>query len=330
MKPLHLLPAGEAHPHRISSPLSEPGVVFIKTHATGSSTLTSIMHRFCDANGSTCFVYPRGVHAGSTLSAAQLRDWVAPDSIRIFANHAVYEPVSFAALFPTHKVVSLFRHPVARLASSLRHARTAKLEWWLSAALSGRPRALPWARACGPQGPLMSEHVPLQHLWRLDLVMLTEEYDRSLVLLRRLLGWSLADLLYLRLKESSGHQQALASRFERWLYGAVANTSEGSAANLMWQRCVLSDETRLYFWAQQRFREQLRVAAPGIEQEERRFAELQAELAAACSGTKAAARPHCARFFEDNLQWNARHGGGTTRAASGASTTETDRRSDHT
>ena len=57
---------------------------------------------------------------------------------------------------------------------------------------------------------------------------------------------------------------------------------------------------------------------------------LQAELAATCSGTKAAARPHCARFFEDNLQWNARHGGGTTRAASGASTTETDRRSDHT
>ncbi len=133
------------------------------------------------------------------------------------------------------------------------------------------------------------------------------------------MGWTLHDILYVRLKVGSDEVRHLTSELAQWLHGASVNRSY-AAVNYMWERCVVGNESTLYYWAEQRFRQQVHSEWAGLEEEEARFAEMLAELHAQCGATARRSRGghpgmnsssaddgDCARYAEDNLGWNDRH-----------------------
>eukprot|EP00971_Amphidinium_carterae_P150672 2987123-Amphidinium_carterae.1 len=52
----------------------------------------------------------------------------------------------------------------------------------------------------GPTSYPMAKQIKPEQVGELDLVMLTEKYDLSLMMLRRALRWSLFDMMYRRMK----------------------------------------------------------------------------------------------------------------------------------
>mmetsp|Transcript_26539 Transcript_26539/g.61957 ORF Transcript_26539/g.61957 Transcript_26539/m.61957 type:complete len:394 (-) Transcript_26539:43-1224(-) len=284
-----------------------PKVVFVKTHSTGSSTLTSILHRYCDIHNARCAVYPPDVAVGDTIRRPVLARLASEDAgqIDIWPYHATLEPDLFDQMMPGNIKVSLFREPISRVLSSFAHAPSPEKVMQFLAALQQNET---WQWDCGPSGERMSVQVPLEKFNKLDLVMLTEDYDRSLLLLRRKLGWSLADLLYLRLKDH-GKDRAMQSAVKE--LHTLMQKSAGDltvAANVFVEKCTRSDEAEVYSMAKQRFQQQWnelpeRHREQALKDLKRFEAGLDA-LSACCHDHPDDA--YCKVLSEDNIAWNAR------------------------
>ena len=100
----------------------------------------------------------------------------------------------------------------------------------------------------------MFEQLP--RLSELDLVLLTEDFDRSLVLLARKLKWPLQDLLYIRVRESKPDQskQELLDKVEAYLSRPLENMTENGKA--FTKKCILKDQ-EIYNEAKEMFQKQL-------------------------------------------------------------------------
>eukprot|EP00971_Amphidinium_carterae_P065099 1290259-Amphidinium_carterae.1 len=103
----------------------------------------------------------------------------------------------FEALIPGNFMISLFRDPFDRIMSSFRHGDAATVLATMESLKQNFKSS-----NCGAASYAMAKQLTPEQVEDLDLVMLTEEYDFSLMLLRRALGWSMFDMLYRRLKEN--------------------------------------------------------------------------------------------------------------------------------
>lgn len=113
---------------RVRSYAPNEGVVFLKTHKTGSSTVSSILwHSLCDdtlADARNCFLPPRD-HPGKTWDVRKSGDWEAlqRDSggrfpYSVWVHHAVYSPLLFEAVPSAERMISIVRRPSSRFQSA--------------------------------------------------------------------------------------------------------------------------------------------------------------------------------------------------------------------
>eukprot|EP00928_Gymnodinium_smaydae_P081737 TRINITY_DN65204_c0_g1_i1.p1 TRINITY_DN65204_c0_g1~~TRINITY_DN65204_c0_g1_i1.p1 ORF type:complete len:254 (-),score=36.68 TRINITY_DN65204_c0_g1_i1:453-1214(-) len=173
------------------------------------------------------------------------------DDFDVFPNHAVLVPDEFDRMIHDNFKVSIFREPLARVLSSFSHDpeainRTIRdLDQNKRVSFDGGP--------CGEAGELSSHHVPLEFFDKLDEVMLTEQFDLSLMMLRRKLGWALSDMVYLWQKKStlSDSKEADLKLMQQRLSSPLHELNP--AWQHMVQTCLRGDERVLYQMAKRKF-----------------------------------------------------------------------------
>eukprot|EP00971_Amphidinium_carterae_P095944 1898564-Amphidinium_carterae.1 len=248
-------------------------VVFFKTASTGGSTITGILHRFCDNYNKQCNLqyskkqFERGGRVGlqTSFNRADIKKFIAQGRhVDMWSSHVMGSNViTFEKLVPGSFKFSIFREPHSRVLSSFRHCNSAKCPIDALKALQANRdyrlvHHIPHKSRCGDMGHVrMSSFVSLKVIEALDLVLLTEEYDRSMMILRRRLNWPMQDLLYLKFKSHhSMHLEENAQRLGKYL--AQDRKKLNLASRNFVDRCFLGTEKKLYARAKEIFAKQWR------------------------------------------------------------------------
>ena len=213
-------------------------IVFLKTHKTGSSTVTNILNRYGESRDLT-FVLPR-------LGENRL-DWpwfFQQDSFytlngsepNILCNHARYNREAMEAIMPNDTVyITILRNPIMQFESSFSYMTLDKIlgmensthpieeffkdpervlvNYVLTQDLRINSDRLKLIRNgmfydLGLESKDFENHPKRKEAIDLldnqfHLVMLMEYFEESIVLLKRLLCWDLDDVVYFRLKQRS-------------------------------------------------------------------------------------------------------------------------------
>ena len=229
-------------------------VIFIKIHKTGSTTLASILGRFGYLRNLN-FAFGK---TGNTLSyntlfrPSLLYKFFFTNTTRIeydmLINHVRYNRREMDALISHVKYISIIRNPVSHLESAFGF-----FSMWKSLNITtGNPfetflmdprkfyamKKAHWMRSRnGLLFGLGFDHKNDENITaivekvdelstELDLMMMTEYFDESLILLRRLLCWDYEDILYVpHVVRSQSHRfevsQDMAEKIRSWTAGDV-------------------------------------------------------------------------------------------------------------
>lgn len=203
-------------------------IVFIKTHKTGSSTVTAILHRYCKVYNKTCFLpshHPGKTEGpGSSIGNLLLFNY---KSIDIWPQHTYYWRTFLNYMVPNAKYITIIRHPVTAFISAWNfYQYSYQGEKDLQVIVDSLPAGvenlpddfLPYVsrniviELC----PVIYErwrHIPDDSSCRQTLddistgmlqVLILERFDESLLLMMREFGWQLEDILYVPMK-ITGH-----------------------------------------------------------------------------------------------------------------------------
>lgn len=201
-------------------------IIFLKTHKTASSTILNILFRFGEKHdlkfafpdGRNDFFYP------SPFLCSQVKDYKPGDCFNIVCNHMRFDHQEVAKLLPPDAVyITILRNPVDLFESSFHYYRRAvPLTWRISgenklAEFLDRPQAFYSPEAYnsfylknllffdfGLDNNLEADDprvmTGIYNLSRqLDLVLLSEHFEESLILLKDTLCWTIEDVLYFKL-----------------------------------------------------------------------------------------------------------------------------------
>jgi len=227
------------------------GVIFLKTHKTGSSSLAGVFWRnFCSASSSSsprsCFLPPKDT-PGRTWDLSVPRDWrsvqagassqsAARYPFEVWTAHARYHPRLFSAVRNTDRAISIVRRPAQRFASawawyehgaalqttlasfSRRCSQADSLRglWyrWTTGAkfkyrtgLEASTEELVGAAGFAQSNVFVQRRLFGQLLGRVAagklVLLVTDRFDESLLILGALMGWRHEQLVYSRLKVSA-------------------------------------------------------------------------------------------------------------------------------
>lgn len=294
-------------PHSVE-PMTK--VVFIKTHSTGSSTLTGILHRHCGSHGLRCFVPPKEMHPGTTIGPEELANIAhhmqqTNRTIDIWPNHAILEPDIFDAMIPGNMKISIFRNPLDRVLSSFGHGSADGIR----DSIRQLTENTGGDQGCGFQGMRMAHHVPVDKFYALDFVLLTEQYDLGLIMMQRRFAWAKSDIMYLRLKDHTHnfHVQEALSDLKAYITGPKNNMT-GAAQKLV-ESCIEGKEADIYDLAKTRFASQWHQldaqAQQDVQIDMRNFQIALADLADCCKSKPE--DQYCQILSEDNVEWAYNH-----------------------
>ena len=283
---------------------SNKSIVFIRTHHTGSTTLSNIFQRRCDEYNVTCAPEPPYRYTGGNMNRSDLSQYVAHHAgkvkIDIWPWHVYYFRDLFEKLMPGAFTISIFREPKARTLSSFAHeGRSIKDLRRFVSQLRNNGKV----PDCGDR---QRWHVP--SLAEVDLVLLFEDYDRSLVLMAKKLGWGLEDVLYIQLRASStGDERTSAMNdIEAYIDQPLWNMTE--CGKKLVESCIEKDKP-LYNGAKERYRQQLSNLTPKehaeIEKDIHRLQSAVKVLEACCDSSPH--DPYCLVLAENSIHWHLRH-----------------------
>ena len=211
----------------------DEGVIFLKTHKTAGSTVTSVMwHNLCALAKRNCFLSPSS-HPGKTWDFRRPRDWrimrrlggsslfkngTFPYSVWLF--HAAYSTSLFSVVEHTHRMISIVRRPCRRFESAWhwynhsstlnigldRFARNSSLyapHFKYRTGLDATTEELTGISDFRSKRFLQrSGYIELlNRVAKQSLVLLVaERFDESLLVLGRLMGWSPSQLVSFKQK----------------------------------------------------------------------------------------------------------------------------------
>mmetsp|Transcript_57136 Transcript_57136/g.105646 ORF Transcript_57136/g.105646 Transcript_57136/m.105646 type:complete len:390 (-) Transcript_57136:82-1251(-) len=289
-------------------------IVYLKLYNVGSSTMTGILHRYCEFHQKTCFVLPPAEPPGTVHGMLTEEDlssilsiFQSPNmpTLDIFPNHEVMAEAELDALVPGNFKIAFLREPLGRHLSGLRHMADVQgpsVFYDLMERLQNDVAV----HSCG--FPRMSSQIQPNQIDDLDYVLLTEEYEHSIMMLRRVLGWSMFDMMYLELK--SEHAEAVlnaSSAFEEYLSQPAESHNEATRAYL--QNCSGQTESLLYSRAKTTFQKQWEhftaEEQQQIQEDTTQFIATRDLLETCC-----ATHPedtYCVGLLEDNPAWTERY-----------------------
>lgn len=300
------------------STVKHTDIIFIKTHKTASSTVSSVLHRYCGENKNvTCFV-PK--NDGGTMT--EPRNGPAtlyaynPKYVNVHAQHTYYWPTFLHRLVPEPApVITIIRKPASRFLSTWDYR---KFSWRGRHDILNIIEKMPAERSSLPSDFLrfvkhdsaQYELCPSEPAWaisnsseptcvqtlrdivngKLGLVLLTERLDEGMVLLSRMMGWSLRSVLYWSMKVSGHkdqHDKPLASTFRKLEHWLQLDMLLYELAEDIFDRRIQSQDSS--FWS---------------ELEE--FKDLKEQMIEACESRKGDSHfteAECRRIRQDNVAW---------------------------
>ena len=160
------------------------GLIYIKTKKTGSSTMTNILYRFALRYNLNVMTFyresPNAIHAKELL-----RDELHPH-FNMIMEHLKFNETYFNAIMPGNKhYISSLRDPFDQLTSEIHFRNTRGFTHGFSTRMKNQ---------------LQKSFKKLRD-YKFLLILITEYYDASLVLLKRKLSWTLSDIVYSPLKK---------------------------------------------------------------------------------------------------------------------------------
>ena len=219
-------PAKEIHttvdPKETKSEKCQPknNIAFVKTVKTAGSTLTNILSRFAmkhnlRINGHERCLIPILLPRECPLQELQL-NYSALGKSNIISDHILYNRTILSDVMPKNTVyVTQLRQPLSQLISRLNFRGYSSVvdpvEMYktlidLGAAGGSKyGKWDPWRQLNIPHNvtPQQFEFFLTQLEKEFDLVTITEQFDLSLLLLRRKLCWDISDMLYMKLKKAN-------------------------------------------------------------------------------------------------------------------------------
>lgn len=279
--------------------------MYIKTHSTGSSTLTNLLHRYCENYDKECYV---PLKAGKMCTEGCLEKIAAQTHeesrhFDVWPNHVVYVPHLLEEIVPGGITISVFREPFDRTMSAYAHGRREQVRDALATMKRNEP-----VLSCGKAGTRMVAQVPLEHFDKLDFVILTEEYNLGLVLLRRYLGWKLEDIVYTRMKDHSVVEDTTLAPLRKYLSQDDKNLTQ--AAIDFKKNCMGGDEGELYRRAKDKFWHQynrLSKEERGEVDAEVKVFEKALQQVQDCCETATRSDKYCKALGTDNGKWVKHH-----------------------
>ena len=181
-------------------------IVFVKTFKTGGSTLTNILGRFALKHNLN--------FNGHGLQGLKLNH-STPANSNIISDHIWYNRTKLSEVMPNNTIyVTQLRQPFAQLISRLNYRGYSNVvdpvEKYKTLKDFGGSKHLehqkwdPWIQLDVPQNMSPQEFQYFLHQLEneFDLVTVTEQFDLSLLLLRRKLCWDISDIIYMKLKKA--------------------------------------------------------------------------------------------------------------------------------
>ncbi|XP_031564586.1 galactose-3-O-sulfotransferase 3-like [Actinia tenebrosa] len=211
-------------------------IMFLKTHKTGSSTLTNIMNRYADSRELNVVIPAQDeVYTFYWPYKFQL-NFIAPlnNFPNILCNHARFNKIPMNILLPKTraKYITLLREPVSNYESVFyffnldgvlrlkKESRTTmgrflsrnislvklreliKKSFYTASALARNPQSFDLGLEMEYYENITAVKNYIDFLdSEFDLVLILEHFDESLVLMKRLFCWDLKDILYVKQME---------------------------------------------------------------------------------------------------------------------------------
>ena len=275
-------------------------IYFLRTHKTGSSTTGTILLSYGINRNHTIVLDPDLADMGwpAPLELNQVSSLVKSDQAKIFASHIRFNKGPVNSVFPKPEVkyVTILRHPVSQFKSAWLYYSISQLthipENTINTFLKS-PDALReiQKRLNKSKFPERFFHFSNSNLYDLgleqekvqnmelvasyideierefDLVMITEYFDESLILLKRLLRWEFKDMVYFRLRSKRKN-----INFEKEVENNI----------LTWNRAdaILYDHFNKTFWRK------VSDAGPTFDEELKAFRKINQEYQNSCKSTK--------------------------------------------
>lgn len=222
------------------SPINK--VLFLKTHKTGSSTVTNIINRYGNKKDLT-FALPKNQISFGWPKRFSI-ETVVPlyDKPDLLCNHARYNRLSMHFLFPkeTTAYISILRDPVAQYESVFNYMKLWEglnipgyldsmeilKKYLLNVSSFSSARMDSKLASCLLRNPMFFDlgldfvyFQDMSAVWKyiqfleseFTLVMIMEHFDESVVLLKRLLCWELEDVVYLKQNERQDKDKRIVS-----------------------------------------------------------------------------------------------------------------------
>ena len=208
-------------------------IYFLRTHKTGSSSTGTILLRYGVNRNRKIVLDPdlADMHWPAPLVLNEVSSLVKSDEAKIFASHIRFNkgPVNSAFPKPEAKYITILRHPVSQFKSAWMFYKISELAHIPKSAMNTflkSPDALQeiQKRLNKTRYPERYFHFANSNLYDLgleqeniqnmklvksyidkmerefDLVMITEYFDESMILLKRLLCWEFEDIVYFKLR----------------------------------------------------------------------------------------------------------------------------------
>ncbi|PIK53766.1 hypothetical protein BSL78_09356 [Apostichopus japonicus] len=240
-------------PHRGNVSICQPNgnIAFLKTHKTGSTTLRNILNRYGVSNNLS-FILSNKSSAGHVfrrLKGMPLKSLLPPIGVAVgdykryqFNITNVHMRPDWKELRqlmnPSTSYITILRHPVDQWLSSFQYFHHVnKVKKFLHLEPDPVKAFLKFRNKLGSSATSIcnqqirdieysSEYTHLQNTAYVQkkieeysklfsLVLITEYFDESLILLKRLLCWKFEDILYLKMREQPNPLQADSSSREQ-------------------------------------------------------------------------------------------------------------------
>ncbi|XP_006817509.2 galactosylceramide sulfotransferase-like [Saccoglossus kowalevskii] len=191
-------------------------IIYVKTHKTASTTLASILERYGYTRNLTIAV-PNGNHVFSNtelFNKKMVSNFADMKNYDMLTNHARYNRRKLDSLIPNATYITILRHPVQQFESAFGYFQWGRFipakdpiseflrnpEKFTNKIPTNTRNGQLFDLGLSATKTLDAEIVneTLQTLHKeIDVVLITEYFDESLLILRDLLCWSVNDILYI-------------------------------------------------------------------------------------------------------------------------------------
>ncbi|XP_077993195.1 galactosylceramide sulfotransferase-like [Glandiceps talaboti] len=224
-------------------------IIFVKTHKTASTTTGTIIERYGYKHG-LAFAIPEGnqIFDESRPFTHKMVNRTKPNfgnKFNIMANHLVFNKEELDRVIPNATYVSILRHPVKKFESTFGY-------YGIAEKMKLNQHVNPLEQFMKDPDKYMKKHefkmkkqlrngmmynLGFNHRYdedvdvinqtiakldkELDLVLLTDYYDESLILLKSRLCWEFEDILYISKGNRTENRRykispSLATKIEKW------------------------------------------------------------------------------------------------------------------